>query len=59
MIPIPRDFLEFLKLLGRHRVKYLVVGGYSVAYHGYPKDLADVEVLEKNRKRPKRTGRRN
>jgi hypothetical protein len=44
MIPIPRDFLEFLRLLGRHRVKYLVVGGYSVAYHGYPRYTGDIDV---------------
>jgi hypothetical protein len=44
MIPIPRDFLEFLRLLGRHRVRYLVVGGYSVAYHGYPRYTGDIDV---------------
>lgn len=44
MIPIPRDFLEFLRLLGRHRVKYLVVGGYSVAYHGYPRYTGDIDI---------------
>lgn len=45
MIPIPHDFLEFLRLLGRHRVKYLVVGGYSVAYHGYPRYTGDIDVF--------------
>lgn len=44
MIPIPRDFREFLKLLHRHRVKYLVVGGYSVAYHGYPRYTGDIDI---------------
>jgi hypothetical protein len=44
MIPIPRDFLEFLRLLGRHRVRYLVVGGYSVAYHGYPRYTGDIDI---------------
>lgn len=44
MIPIPRDFLEFLRLLNRHRVKYLVVGGYAVAYHGYPRYTGDIDI---------------
>ena len=44
MIPIPRDFREFLRLLNRHRVKYLVVGGYSVAYHGYPRYTGDIDI---------------
>ena len=45
MIPIPRDFLEFLRLLNRHRVRYLIVGGYSVAYHGYPRYTGDIDIF--------------
>jgi hypothetical protein len=44
MIPIPHDFREFLKLLNQHRVRYLVVGGYSVAYHGYPRYTGDIDI---------------
>jgi hypothetical protein len=32
-----QDFKEFLELLNKHEVKYLVVGGYSVAIHGHPR----------------------
>lgn len=45
MIPIPRDFREFLRLLNRHRVRYLVVGGYSVVYHGYPRYTGDIDIF--------------
>ncbi len=45
MIPLPRDFLEFLRLLNRHRVRYLIVGGYSVAYHGYPRYTGDIDIF--------------
>jgi predicted nucleotidyltransferase len=31
--------------LARHRVKYLVVGGYSVAYHGYPRYTGDLDIF--------------
>ena len=30
---LPRDFKEFLKLLDRHGVDYLLIGGYAVAYY--------------------------
>jgi hypothetical protein len=43
-IPLPDDFSEFLKLLNKHRVKYLLVGGYAVAYHGYVRATADLDI---------------
>src|SRR5476651_51275 len=45
MIPIPRDFREFFRLLNKHRVKYLVIGGYAVGYHGYPRYTGDVDIF--------------
>jgi hypothetical protein len=39
-----RDFKEFLKLLNKHAVKYLVVGGYSVAVHGHPRYTKDIDI---------------
>jgi hypothetical protein len=32
-----KDFREFIQLLNVHDVLYLVVGGYAVAFHGYPR----------------------
>jgi Aminoglycoside-2''-adenylyltransferase len=43
-IPLPNDFSEFLKLLNKHRVKYLLIGGYAVAYHGYVRATADLDI---------------
>ncbi len=31
------DFIEFSKLLAKFKIKYLVVGGYAVGFHGYPR----------------------
>ncbi|MBI5767146.1 MAG: nucleotidyltransferase [Verrucomicrobia bacterium] len=45
MIPIPRDFREFIGLLNAKRVRYLVVGGYAVAYHGYPRATGDIDIF--------------
>jgi siroheme synthase (precorrin-2 oxidase/ferrochelatase) len=41
---IPFDFKEFLKLLEARGVEYLVIGGYAVAYHGYPRPTADFDI---------------
>ncbi|HEY5551318.1 MAG TPA: hypothetical protein VIK52_05495 [Opitutaceae bacterium] len=45
MIPIPRDFRDFIALLNERRVRYLVVGGYAVAYHGYPRATGDLDIF--------------
>jgi len=39
-----KDFKEFVELLNKNRVKYLVVGGYAVALHGYPRYTKDLDV---------------
>jgi len=41
---LPLDFKEFLKLLNEHKVKYLVIGGYAVGYHGYPRATEDIDI---------------
>src|SRR4030043_1548829 len=41
---VPPDFKEFLRSLNDHRVEYLLVGGYAVGYHGYPRATADMNI---------------
>ncbi len=43
-INLPPDFKEFLRLFNKHHVEYLLIGGYAVAYHGYPRATADMDV---------------
>ena len=38
------DFKEFFQLLNANEVQYLIVGGYAVAYHGYPRYTKDIDV---------------
>jgi hypothetical protein len=38
------DFKEFLRLLNANRVDYLLVGGYAVGLHGYPRATVDLNV---------------
>lgn len=44
MIPLPPDFKEFLRLLNEKSVEYLVVGGFAVGFHGYPRPTGDLDV---------------
>jgi hypothetical protein len=44
MIQLPRDFKEFLQLLNSKEVDYLLVGGYAVSYHGYPRATGDMDI---------------
>ena len=37
------DFREFVGLLNEHGVKYLVVGGYAVNFHGIPRYTKDID----------------
>lgn len=43
-IHLPTDFREFLQWLTHHGVEYLLVGGYAVGYHGYPRATGDLDV---------------
>ena len=43
-INLPPDFKEFLRLLNAHQVEYLLIGGYAVAYYGYPRATADMDI---------------
>lgn len=43
-IEFPQDFSEFLRLLNDHSVEYLLVGGFAVAIHGYPRATSDMNV---------------
>jgi predicted nucleotidyltransferase len=43
-IQLPSDFREFLRLLASRGVEYLLVGGYAVGYHGYPRATADLDI---------------
>ncbi len=43
-ISLPLDFKEFLKLLNDNDVEYLLIGGYAVAYYGYPRATNDIDV---------------
>lgn len=42
---IQPDFEDFLRLLEAHRVEYMIVGGYAVAFHGFPRFTKDLDIF--------------
>lgn len=38
------DFREFIASLNDNQVRYLVVGGYAVAFHGNPRYTKDLDI---------------
>jgi hypothetical protein len=41
---ITADFKEFFELLNEEKIEYLLVGGHAVAFHGYPRFTADMDI---------------
>lgn len=41
------DFRDLLKLFNVHEVKYMIVGGYALAYHGAPRYTGDIDIYIK------------
>ena len=38
------DFLDFIKSLNSNGVEYMIVGGYAVILHGYPRTTGDLDI---------------
>ena len=45
---IQQDFRELLRLLEENEVDYLIIGGYAVAFHGYPRFTKDLDIFFRN-----------
>ncbi|HEY9260207.1 MAG TPA: hypothetical protein VIP81_19725, partial [Chitinophaga sp.] len=41
---LAQDFEDFVKLLNQHKVEYMVVGGYALAFHGKPRNTGDLDI---------------
>ncbi len=44
MLILTRDFREFIECCVAHDVRFLIVGGYALAAHGYPRATKDLDV---------------
>jgi hypothetical protein len=41
---LAQDFEDFIKFLNLHKVEYMVVGGYALAFHGRPRHTGDMDI---------------
>src|ERR1700744_2458440 len=41
---LDKDFEDFVVLLNKHKVDYMVVGGYALAFHGKPRHTGDLDI---------------
>jgi hypothetical protein len=42
---IENDFKEFIALLNRHDVRYLIVGGFAFSFHAEPRFTKDIDFF--------------
>jgi hypothetical protein len=45
-----QDFRDFLQALNNNQVDYILVGGYSVVFHGYSRTTGDMDIWVKRDK---------
>ena len=46
-LKLETDFIDFVELCNKHEVEYLVIGGYAVSIHGYPRSTKDLDICIK------------
>lgn len=46
-LKLETDFIDFVKLCNKYEVEYLVIGGYAVSIHGYPRSTKDLDMCIK------------
>jgi len=40
-----KDFKELLELFNGHKVEYIIVGSYALAFHGAPRFTGDIDIF--------------
>jgi hypothetical protein len=47
MMEVQPDFRDLLALFNEHKVDYIIVGAYALAFHGAPRYTGDIDILVK------------
>ena len=42
---VEKDFEDFVKLLNKHNVSYLIVGAYALALFAAPRNTGDINIF--------------
>jgi hypothetical protein len=44
---VQQDFKDLLALFNEHKIEYMIVGAYALAFHGAPRYTGDIDILIK------------
>ena len=42
---VQQDFKDLLALFNEHKIDYMIVGAYALAFHGAPRYTGDIDIL--------------
>jgi len=42
---VEKDFRDFIALLNRHNVRYLIIGGFAYSFYAEPRYTKDIDIL--------------
>lgn len=42
---VQQDFKDLLELFNKHKIDYIVVGGYALGFHGAPRYTGDLDIF--------------
>ena len=42
---VQKDFKELLELFNEHKVEYIIVGSYALAFYGAPRFTGDIDIF--------------
>ncbi len=45
MLKAEKDFEEFIGLLNKHKIKYMIVGAYALALYAKPRNTGDLDIF--------------
>jgi hypothetical protein len=46
-VRVEKDFEEFVELLNKHSVQYLIIGAYAMSFHTRPRNTGDIDFFVK------------
>lgn len=50
MIQFSKDFRDFLEILINNECEFMIIGGYALAFYGYPRFTGDLDIWINNNK---------
>ncbi len=45
MMKVEKDFADFIELLNKHKVEYMIVGAYAFALYSKPRNTGDIDIF--------------